>query len=202
MRFLDDGSLDSSCMTAVLLSYFDNPKATYFINVNNGPPPWIYDSKKKIDFLRSKGMIIANHTASHRRLDSLNINDVIEELGKVFEYTDSDTMFLSYPYGHRIWNEKLLKEGFVYHNHKYFVKAAFTEVEQLESITTTQDTAQLVRHLCPLGNTLEFAKRKFELPRINISTIRAVNEEVIKNKNIFFDYSDSNAILHSIGFSK
>jgi peptidoglycan/xylan/chitin deacetylase (PgdA/CDA1 family) len=202
MKFYDDGSLDSSCMTAILLSYFDNPRATYFINVSNGPPPWIYDSKKKIEFLRSKGMIIANHTASHKRLDSLKAGELIEELGKVFEYTNSDTMFLSYPYGHRFRNEKLLKDGFTYHKHKCYIKAAFTEVEQIENIKTRLDTLQLVRHLCPLGDTQEFSKRQFELPRINISTIQAVNEEIIKNQNILiFENPDSSAILHSLGFS-
>ncbi len=202
IKFLEDGTLDSTCMTAVLLSYFDNPKATYFINVNNGPPPWIYDSKKKIDFLRSKGMTIGNHTSSHKRLDSLNTDEIIEELGKVFEYTDSDTMFLSYPYGHRFWNETVFKDGFTYGNHRYFIQAAFTEVEELESIVSMEDSAQLVRHLCPLGDSKEFEKRRFELPRINIGSLQGLTEEVIKNKNVLkLETPDSNLILHSIGFS-
>jgi peptidoglycan/xylan/chitin deacetylase (PgdA/CDA1 family) len=185
IRFLKDRILDSTSMVGVILKYFDNPRATFFINTNNrGTPPWAKDSKLKMEYLISKGMIMGNHSARHKRLDFLSTKDMFAELGEVFEYTGSDSMFLSYPYGSVLKNEKLLRNGFEYKNRLYRIIAAFTEYEEIDVIKTFWDRLQMIRYLCPLGNTDEFERRRYELPRINITSFDGFYVDVIKNTNV------------------
>ncbi len=186
VRLLNDSTLDPDCMLGIVLKYFHDPRAAFFININNGGSrPFGNDSERKLAWLKSRGMTVGNHSAHHKRLDLQTRTIMIREIAEVFEYTGQDTMYLSYPYGARIDDEKFLRKGFHYRNHDFYVKAAFTEVEEIVQFNDFWDRIQLWRYLCPLSNTDEFDNRKYELPRINISTLEGFYTDIIRNPYVF-----------------
>lgn len=192
MEFLPDGSVDSSCATAILLSHYPSPRATYFINTSNGGfPPFGKNSKEKIDFLRSKGMTVASHAATHQRLDRITAGEVRTELGTVCEYLGVDSTILAYPYGIGTVHDTLF-DGFDYNGRRYRITAAFTQVEPMDTVTTVwQDSSLLVYHLCPLGGTNDFALRRFELPRINVTSYQDILYDVLRNPFVYRFMPDS-----------
>lgn len=193
LEFLPDSTLDSNCATAILMSYFPDARATYFINTNNGgTTPFGKDSKEKIEFLRRQGMMVASHSAGHHRLDHLTVSELKKELGAVCEYLNVDSTLLAYPYGIGAVHDSVLINGFEYNQRFYRIPAGFTQVDALDTVTTDwQDSSSLVYHLCPLGNSDDFIKRRYDLPRINITSYRDVLIDVIRNPYVFRFTPDS-----------
>lgn len=197
LKFSSDGKLNPKCALAILLSYFENPRATFFINTRNGGAPFVYQSQKKINFLIEKGMIIGNHTASHKRVDKLTDSELLQELADVFLYLNklghhSKEMFFAYPYGIALNKEKQkLLKAFKYEGCDYCITAAFSSRLGYKEKRPKAESEHDYPLLCPIGGCEAFEKRRYDLPRINIHSVEDLKIDVIENDNIYI-YLDDN----------
>ena len=122
VRFLDDGSLDTTCMLGLWEAFAKiHPEfpihATFFVLPKSlfGQPKW---REKKLELLKNLGCELANHTITHPILRKQSDGKVKEEIGDASEALEKLGQplptSLALPFGSSPHNKELLR-GFDWH---------------------------------------------------------------------------------------
>ncbi|MFN3266375.1 MAG: polysaccharide deacetylase family protein [Deinococcales bacterium] len=171
-RFLKDGTPDPNSALGLLYQVYAKPKATFFINTNNGGAPFGSDSKRKVRFLQDSGLELGNHTVSHPVLSRPSGAAVAREIDGVCAYLGKKQMLLAYPYG-------IMPKAT--HQSRCKVTAAFRAwLGYFEGKGQHSESGAL---LAPLPNSSDFVRRRLEYPRLNISSYADFMRDVASNPN-------------------
>jgi len=189
---LKDGKLDETCAFSIMKRIFDDPKATFFINAGAaGKKPFGPGGEEKIGILREAGMALGSHTAGHMKMNALSTQDIIEQMGETMLYLDGvltgdlaqENVYLAYPYGVLPSGKKSRDavSKFEYGGRTFRHPAAFScRLGFGEPMTKKGDTL-----LCPLPGTAAFESRRYDLPRIIISSLKDFVKDVAGREEVY-----------------
>ena len=124
---------------------FRSPKATFYVlpDVMWQQPKWI---TQKINWIRSNGGELANHTMTHPKLSHLSDSEVKTELGeaelRLKKFGESVPTSLALPFGISPKNRSLLA-GFTYKGQKIGPKAVFMAGAEPSRVVTDKKWSRL-----------------------------------------------------------
>jgi peptidoglycan/xylan/chitin deacetylase (PgdA/CDA1 family) len=190
------GRVDPDCAFGILTSFYAEPKATFFINTDNGAPPFLSESAVKLNMIVEAGMSVGNHGASHVGIDRLSLPGMLWEMGRVRAFLDESLggklkdrdVYFAYPFGSAPQDpERLaLVRRFTFEGKTYEHPAAFVFHEGWGADRKEECDAML----CPPGGVDTSGTAALRLPRLNVISLRDFRIDILEREDVYLHRSN------------